>query len=353
MIIRRLFLKSIFLIVITFFSVIFCVNSEGVLAAGDRSLVAGDIIATGNVKMQVIESQWIDLNSSSMPVFSESTITTGKGEATLSLNDRTLIEISEYTSLFIKSDDTFMQVTVEKGGIRFLLPSNSNTLIETPSAIVGNRGSYAVAATGNISLRIDASEKVGEILVNDDGSSLINALKGNIPVKPLNSNESTIVPSGELLQVAQLENIPLPTPIPSSAPKEGYFWGWVSEKGAWEQVKLGTAPPTQSILMKDLPALPRGYVWGWDESQMRWVWLKVKEGDIVLMRAKVKDSLGNWYWEDVTKSSPVALETAKKEAVTGQSNISTGYLLGGLAVIGAAAGAAGGGGGGGSASPSS
>ena len=138
-----------------------------------------------------------------------------------------------------------------------------------------------------------------------DGLSFINALKGNIKVTPLSGEESTIVSSGELLQVAQLEKAPMPTPIPSFAPKEGYFWGWVSEKGAWEQVKLGTAPPTHSIFMKDLPSLPKGYVWGWDDAQKRWVWLRVKDGDLVVMRVKYKDKLGNWYWKEVTRSSPV------------------------------------------------
>jgi hypothetical protein len=101
------------------------------------------------------------------------------------------------------------------------------------------------------------------------------------------------------MRVAQLEKVPLPAPIPSFEPREGYFWGWIPEKDAWEQVKLGVAPPTHSILMKDLSVLPKGYVWGWDETQMRWVWLKVKDGGIVIKRIKYKDRLGNWYWKDV------------------------------------------------------
>ena len=122
----------------------------------------------------------------------------------------------------------------------------------------------------------------------------------SVSCAPLNSKQSTIDSPGELLQVAQLEKVPLPAPIPSFEPEEDYFWGWIPEKAAWEQVKLGVAPPTQSILMKDLSALPKGYVWGWDETQIRWVWLKVKDGGIVIERIKIKEILGNWYWKDVT-----------------------------------------------------
>ncbi len=103
------------------------------------------------------------------------------------------------------------------------------------------------------------------------------------------------------------ETIQLPTPIPSYAPKEGYFWGWFPEKG-WEQVKLGTVPPTHKILKISMPIPPKGYVWGWDEAQMRYVWLKVKDGDLVIQRIKFKDRLGNWYWKEVTRPFPVPIE---------------------------------------------
>ncbi len=117
---------------------------------------------------------------------------------------------------------------------------------------------------------------------------------------PLGSTQSTIDSTQELLQDSQLDKVPLPAPVPSFEPGEGYFWGWVPEKSSWEEIKLGVAPPTQSILMEDLSRLPKGYEWGWDEAQMRWVWLKVKDGEIVIKRTKYKDRLGNWYWKDVT-----------------------------------------------------
>ncbi len=112
----------------------------------------------------------------------------------------------------------------------------------------------------------------------------------------------------ELLQVAQLEKIQLPAPIPSYAPKEGYFWGWISEKGAWEQIKLAIPPSPQNSYLKDLPALPEGYVWGWDTAQMRWVWLRVKNGNLVIMRMKFKDQLGNLHFKEIAKPSPMPIE---------------------------------------------
>ena len=350
--IKRPFWGRFLFLLIVLFSWIFLANIKEVSAVDGQSLVVGDIIALGNVDMQVMKNQSIKLNGSAMPVFSESKITTSDGQATLSLSDQALIEISKETTLYVNNDERFIYVKIERGGIRYLLPSNSNTLIETPSVVIGDKGSYQIASSRGVSLFIDNSEKIGEVLVKNDGLSIISALKGDIKVTPLSGARSTIVSGGEFLQVAQLEKIPLPTPIPSFAPKEGYFWGWISERGAWEQVKLGVAPPTQSIFMKDLPALPKGYVWGWDNSQMRWTWLKVKNGDLVIMRMKFKDKLGNWYWKEVTRSSPVAVETAKIKAVKARSSISAGHLLGGGVVVGAIVGAAGSGGGG-TASPSS
>lgn len=123
-------------------------------------------------------------------------------------------------------------------------------------------------------------------------------------VQPAYAEETT----GDFLQVAQLEKIQLPTPIPSFAPKKGYAWGWISEKGAWEQIKLGISLSPQNSYLKDLPALPKGYVWGWDTAQMRWVWLRVKDGDLVIMRMKFKDQFGNWYFKEVTIPSPIPIE---------------------------------------------
>ncbi|MEE8423818.1 MAG: hypothetical protein V3S49_04700 [Thermodesulfobacteriota bacterium] len=112
----------------------------------------------------------------------------------------------------------------------------------------------------------------------------------------------------ELLQVAQLEKIQLPAPIPSFRPGEGYFWGWISETGDWEQIKLGIPPSPQNRYFKDLPALPKGYVWGWDTAQMRWVWLRIKDGNLVIMRMKFKDHLGNLYFKEIAKPSPMPVE---------------------------------------------
>ena len=103
------------------------------------------------------------------------------------------------------------------------------------------------------------------------------------------------------------ETIQRPTPIPSDAPKESYFWGWFLEKG-WEEVKLGTVPATHKILKESMPRPPKGYVWGWDEAQMRYVWLKVKDGKLVIRRIKFKDRLGNWYWKELAISSPFPVE---------------------------------------------
>ena len=122
----------------------------------------------------------------------------------------------------------------------------------------------------------------------------------SVSCAPLNSKQSTVDSSGEFFQGAPLEKVTLPAPIPSFEPEEGYFWGWIPEISAWEEVKLGVAPPTQSILMKDLSPLPKGYKWGWDQAQIRWVWLKAKDGGIVIERVKFKDRLGNWYWKEVT-----------------------------------------------------
>ncbi len=105
------------------------------------------------------------------------------------------------------------------------------------------------------------------------------------------------------------ETIKLPTHMPSYALlKEGYFWGWFPEKGAWEQVKPGTVPPAHKILKISMPILPKGFVWGWDEAQMRYIWLRVKDGALVVQRVKHEDRLGNWYWKEVTRPSPVAIE---------------------------------------------
>ena len=136
--IKRPFWGRFLFLLIVLFSWIFLANIKEVSAVDGQSLVVGDIIALGNVDMQVMKNQSIKLNGSAMPVFSESKITTSDGQATLSLSDQALIEISKETTLYVNNDERFIYVKIERGGIRYLLPSNSNTLIETPSVVIGD-----------------------------------------------------------------------------------------------------------------------------------------------------------------------------------------------------------------------
>ncbi len=36
--------------------------------------------------------------------------------------------------------------------------------------------------------------------------------------------------------------------------------------------------------------------------------MRVKDGDLLFQRIKFKDKLGNWYWKQVTRPSPIPIE---------------------------------------------
>ena len=56
------------------FAGIFLANITEVAAVGEQSFIVGDIIALGDVDMQLMKNQSIKLNGSAMPVFSGSKI---------------------------------------------------------------------------------------------------------------------------------------------------------------------------------------------------------------------------------------------------------------------------------------
>ena len=50
-------------------------------------------------------------------------------------------------------------------------------------------------------------------------------------------------------------------------------------------------------------------------AQIRWVWMRVKGYDLVFQRIKFKDKLGDWYWKEVTRLSPVPTKFKIEEAI--------------------------------------
>ncbi|MFQ5900567.1 MAG: hypothetical protein ACE5IH_03310 [Thermodesulfobacteriota bacterium] len=310
---------------------------QEVNAESKSVLIAGEIIAIGEVRMRVAEDQWIDINSTAMPIFYESRITTSDGQATINLTNNGLIELSKKTDIYIQKEGRFVSINIRRGGLSFLFPPQSNILINTPSALVGDK-EYHKIALGNSAPLLEERGQSGEILIEDNDSTTISDLKGNLKVTPLGNKKAIILGQGELIRVAQIEDSATSTLTPPMvAPNEGMFWGWVPARGAWEEITLGvttTKPPTIAI--------PNGFAWGWDTNQNTWSWIKLKDGNIVVMMERFQDKLGNWYWREVTKPLPSGIKIVNNVAVSASSIITPEHIISikEIAVVGTVAGAA-------------
>jgi hypothetical protein len=108
-------------------------------------------------------------------------------------------------------------LNLQKGGASFSISGSVNFSVITP--IVTIKGASQTAALNSVT----SSREVGGVVVINDNSVLVRAVKGNMTVLT-EDGKGTVVKSGEAIRVAELKpEPPLSSPGVPAAPAKGFI----------------------------------------------------------------------------------------------------------------------------------
>ncbi|MGH7409628.1 MAG: hypothetical protein ACREJ6_00995 [Candidatus Methylomirabilis sp.] len=166
-------------------------------------------LAAGSREAQITldGKQWTPLTSSSSPLYDGAIIRTGNGVASALLKDGTQLELQARTVMGISGSRAAPVVKIAVGRVLFRLPASSKTILVTPSV------RYEVAANGlpksPAPIKIgtpgaNSSDRLGEIVVNQQGGSRIGLHQGEMLARPVNDSGLHIVKAGQSVYIPQL-----------------------------------------------------------------------------------------------------------------------------------------------------
>lgn len=166
-------------------------------------------LASGSREAQITldGKQWTPLTPSSSPLYDGAIIRTGDGVASAMLKDGTQLELQARSVVGISGSRAAPVVKIAVGRVLFRLPASSQTVLVTPSV------RYQVAADGlpknPAPIKIgtsgaNASDRLGEIVVNRQGGSRIGLHQGEILARPVNDPGLHIVKAGQSVYIPQL-----------------------------------------------------------------------------------------------------------------------------------------------------
>ncbi len=180
-----------------------------VMPAGAQAVELPLGLAAGSKEAQITPDgkQWTTLASSSSPIFDGTVMRTGDGVASALLKDGTQLELQARSVVGISGSRAAPLVKIAVGRVLFRLPASSQTVLVTPSV------RYQVAANGlpksPAPIKIgtpgsNSSDRLGEIVVNQQGGSRIGLHQGEMLAKPVNDPGLHLVKAGQSVYIPQL-----------------------------------------------------------------------------------------------------------------------------------------------------
>jgi hypothetical protein len=163
-------------------------------------------LATGSkeAQMAVDGNRWAALPASSSPLYDGTMIRTGKGAASVLLNDGAQLELQPGTLIRVSGSRTAPVVKIAVGQVFFRVPTSSRAAFVTPSVRyqteTGNTEDHptvlkAKAATSS------SADSVGTIVVNPRGGSRLRVQQGEMLAKSVSDPGLHIVKAGHSVYI--------------------------------------------------------------------------------------------------------------------------------------------------------
>lgn len=204
--------------------------------AREKAHPIGELVSRGEVKFEVRENVWRNVESSHFPIFKGTRIKTESGQAILTLPDNSRIEISPQ-SLF--SLDQEGRLVLTEGSIRFHLPMTSELNFKVGNLSITRARTLQAAKGLPVSSSTDALV-AGSISIHSNGSATVKTFEGrlnvlgreNLLLAAIPKNESVTIPSVTVsgpsrVMVAQAGETATTTTGTTGAFLGISTWGWV------------------------------------------------------------------------------------------------------------------------------
>jgi len=240
---NRFFLKAF----VYFLSVSFLLLANGfpgmIAEAKELGLPVGEMVSNGEVKVEVREKVWKDVDPSHFPIFKGVKIRTEKGTAALSLANQNQIEMAPNSLLSVDPNDRF---SLSQGQVKFRISTSAEMDLRVGNLIVTKFKPLQVAKDLTL-VSPRQEETIGSLTLHSNGSVTLKSAQGPLSIlnqdrvvlAAISSRESVTIPStsvkgtGARMMVAQAGETAAGA---TAAAESGEFlglgtWTWIGIAG--------------------------------------------------------------------------------------------------------------------------
>ncbi len=170
-----------------------------VAEANETGRPIGEMISRGDVKFEVRENVWKDVEPSNFPLFKGTKIKTGKGSFALTLTNDNQIEVGQNSLLSFDQSD---QIRLIQGTLNFRIPSTAELSFKVGNLTVGKY--RPLQASKNPSgISPVREETIGSISVHPNGAVTVKSIRGALAITnqehavmaSLSSKDTVTIPS--------------------------------------------------------------------------------------------------------------------------------------------------------------
>jgi hypothetical protein len=146
--------------------------------AKEKTLPIGEMISRGEVKFEVREKVWKDVEPSYFPVFPGVKIKTEKGTATISLANHNQVEMGQNSVVSFDQKD---QLRLYRGRVDFRISLRKDLSLRVGNLIVIGTAALQAAQSSAV-ITPQGEEAIGSLLIHSNGSLSIKSTQGQLTV---------------------------------------------------------------------------------------------------------------------------------------------------------------------------
>jgi hypothetical protein len=167
--------------------------------ATEKGFPIGEMILRGEVKFEARENVWKKVETSYIPIFQGTKIETQKGQAIISLMNKSQIEMGEHSLLSFDQNDV---LHLFKGQVNFRIPVDGETHFKIGHLFITK--SLPLKVSRNPSMTAPKNEDfVGSLSIHSNGSITVKSIQGalsivsqdHVVIASLSSKDTVTIPS--------------------------------------------------------------------------------------------------------------------------------------------------------------
>ena len=198
---RKKFMRKVFIYFVCFWFLL-SISSFPIMDAEAKeiSFPIGEMVLGGDVKFELKEKAWRNIESSHFPIFQKGKIKTEKGTGIITLANNCQIEVGPHSILSFDQVDRFH---ILQGRVNFRIPSGKEVSFTVGSLSVTKSRALQAARTPGLGSSIKNEETIGSVSLHSNGSVTVKSLQGSVSIldqdrvvlAALSTKEAITIPS--------------------------------------------------------------------------------------------------------------------------------------------------------------